>query len=536
MPATPTQHPPWMQWLLGAISALLCLLLVCYGWLMYQWPMMREAHYLHYIGYLINEHGFVPYRDILETSWFGTFLFHMLVGNVFGYTAAAFRLADLVFLALLLLLTWRILARLDRWLATIGTITFGLAYYHLGPANTLQRDFLMLLPVSGALLLALQTEWSAGIRALGVGLLFGAACTIKPHIIIGLPPVLLALAASCPATAPRPWRLIEQTGIGGCLMFGCGLGWLWLQGGLAAFLDMTFHYLPLYQAFDGAHHIVSREEKIQQAWRWWTYFTWLWPVTIVGGMILAWRNTTPGTPARTLTWCLPALALAYNLYPLPAGKYWDYHWIPYSYFAILASSLLLFPLQTASRRLQLVSLPALLLFLALAHQLYLPWRGLQDQIQRYPDIAVSSEYEDEIAAFIRSHTPPGEKVQTIDQGGSSPQWLLKAGSVLATPYLGSFMFLHHLDAPYVQQAQKRFLALLQEKPPALIIVMADFTRPHGPNTREDIPGFRDFLVQHYHPIRERAQYSIWERNQDVSAAGSPGAPPPATGSVQANPQ
>ena len=144
--------------------------------------------------------------------------------------------------------------------------------------------------------------------------------------------------------------------------------------------------------------------------------------------------------------------------------------------------------------------------------MYLPWRGIKDQLHKYPDIVISTAYDDEVSAFIQQHTPEGGTVQTIDQGGSSSQWLLKAHSVLATPYLGSFVFLHHLSNPHIQAIQQQFLSHLAQKPPALMIVMADFTRPFGPDTRRDIPEFDQFLSENYHPIRQNAAYAIWEKN------------------------
>ncbi len=70
MPQLEIQPPTYIKLLLAVIAAGLALLVALYLWLMLQWPMMREGHYLHYIGYLINDHHFAPYRDIFETSWF----------------------------------------------------------------------------------------------------------------------------------------------------------------------------------------------------------------------------------------------------------------------------------------------------------------------------------------------------------------------------------------------------------------------------------------------------------------------------------
>ena len=423
MPQLEIQPPTYIKLLLAVIAAGLALLVALYLWLMLQWPMMREGHYLHYIGYLINEHHFAPYRDIFETSWFGTFLFHVWVGKIFGYSALAFRTADVVWLTLLLVMTWQILRRLSPWLAPVAALTFALAYLHFGPANTLQRDYIILVPVSAAILLSLQQHCSVSLRAFGIGALFGMAATVKPHTVIGMPVVIAILYSLTFARDNSLIRLLIPAGFGGLFVFALGFCWLWYRDGLQGFLDMTLHYLPLYQTFNGAHHTIEPAQHLQDTLKWWKHFTWLWPWTIAAGLWRGWTCTSPGTPQRALVWALPALALCYNLYPLPAGKFWDYHWIPYSYFAILSSALLLIPSPRAGRREEVLSLACLLLFLSIVNSQYMPWGGLQNQLKTYPDITVSTAYDDEIAAFIRQHTPPGGTVPTCDQGGPPPHCL-----------------------------------------------------------------------------------------------------------------
>ena len=505
-------HSPPIKILLAIITAALCCLLFGYECLMLQWPMMREAHFLHYIAYLINEHNFAPYRDVLETSWFGTFLFHMAIGNIFGYTSHAFRTADIFFLAALLFLTWKILRRLDIWLAWIGTLSFGLTYLHYGPANTLQRDYVLLLPIAAALLVALQTNWRSELRALIIGLCFGAAASIKPHSIIGLP-VILVLLYSQSGTGRSVLRSLLYCGFGGASTLGLGLLWLWHSNGLGAFIDMTFHYLPLYQDLNGAHEMQTPAERWQNTQRWWKYFLWSWPYSIAIALIYSWFNAEKNSQQCAIIFTLAALTVCYNIYPLISGKFWDYHWIPYSYFAVLSTSVLLLPAQNKTWRGNALSLCLILFFLHTLSTQYFPWRGLQDQIRRYPNIKIDQHFEKEVGDFIKQHLKHDEKIQIIEQGGPSTLYLLQADAALATPYLGSFMFLHHISEPYVQHAQQDFLHRLQEKPPALFLVMTDFTRPSGIDTITKIPGLQDFLQAHYKVIWAHPAFAFWEYSE-----------------------
>lgn len=514
-------HSQPVKLLLTLLCVALAILLIGYEYLMLQWPMMREAHYLHYIAYLINEHGFAPYRDIYETSWFGTFLFHMLVGKIFGYTAVAFRCADMVFLALLLAVTWAMLRKLDTLLAWVATLSFALAYLHYGPANTLQRDYILLLPVSTALFLALQTQWSTTARALSIGACFAAAASIKPHVLIGMPPVLLLLYSQSAAREKSISKLFLATGIASLVTFSAGLLWLWLRGGLQDFIDMSLHYLPLYQDLNGAHAMTTPEERVQNTLHWWKAFTWIWPYVATAGIVRGWLTTPPHSQQRALIITLAAMMVCFNLYPLPAGKFWDYHWIPFTYFALLCSSFLLMPAQNKQWWSHLMTLACVLYFLQTVNTQYFPWFRFMEQIKRYPDVSVSTQSQDDIATFLSENLHPGDTIQIIDQGGPATEYLLRAHAVLATRYVGSFVFLHHISNPHVQAMQQDFIAKLNAAPPKLLLVMEDYTKPTGIDTRRDIPGLDDFIHAHYQPLQQGAALTIWQRNDASRTSTAP---------------
>lgn len=520
IPSADRRYPLPLRALLAALAGVLCLLVPAYHTLLLQWPMLREAHYLHYIGFLLNEFSLAPYRDVLETSWFGTFLFHMAVGKVFGYSATGFRWADILLSLALLGITWSIMRHLHRLLAWVAGPSAILAYLHFGPANTLQRDYLILLPLATALWLAVATRPGTLARAALVGACLAAAATIKPHALIGMPVIFTLLYRLAPAHERSVGRLLAACTAGGSLLFGAGLAWLALRGGLGAFVDMSLHYLPLYQDLNGAHEMTTPAQRLANTLHWWKIFTWGWPTVIVAGLAWCIVNTRPASRERDLAFALAALALCYNLYPLLAGKFWDYHWIPYTYFAVLAACTLLLPPATGTRGRQLLAALACLYFIKTMLSLYFPWNGLIHQAQRYPDITVDTSYDREIAGFIRRHLQPGDTIQVIDQGGPTTQYLLLAEARLATRYVGSFLFLHHIDQPYVQAAQRDFIAQLERQPPRLFMVMTDFTRPSGPGTMTAIPGLQAFLETHYEPLWETPAFRFWQRRE-----GQPGTRP-----------
>ena len=159
------------------------------------WPLLNggDAAFLHYIAYLINEHDFVPYRDIFEVNMPGTYLFHMAIGKLFGYSDFAFRLVDTTWLTLTLIVSWLLMRPFGRVVAFSACFLFGLVYFKGNVYHSLQRDFIVLLPIATALLLGTQRKPYHSINLIHLlqGILFGLAGLIKPHFIIGLPVIIL---------------------------------------------------------------------------------------------------------------------------------------------------------------------------------------------------------------------------------------------------------------------------------------------------------------------------------------------------------
>lgn len=527
-------RPLWVRCFFAVWIAGLATLVLTYSYLLLQWPMLRDAQFLHYIAYLIDKQHFVPYQDIVDTSWFGTFLFHLGIGKVFGYTSFAFRLADCVWLTLLIAVTVQVMRKLDNWLAWVASLSAALAYLHYGPANTLQRDYVLLLPIILALLFSMSTQWQPNTRAFLIGICFGAAASIKPHSVIGFPVILFLLHSQSPAKTP--WlTLLTRSMLGGILVLGIGLLWLAYCGGLAGFLDITLHYLPLYQALDGGNGLPSAATRREDTMHWWRYFLWLWPHIIITAIAYAFFNTRAKSPQRALVFALAALALCYNIYPLLAGKFWDYHWIPYTYFAVLAASCLLLPPKPCSYFRYFISCLTAVLFLYTINGQYFPNRRVADQLRSYPNITINKTQQEKIAHFIQQHLSPGEKIQVIDEGGMTPLYLLDAGAPLATPYLSSIMFLHHIDSAYVQRVQQDFLQRLRAHPPALFFVMADFAKPSGPNTIKEVPGIKQLLQQSYEKIWETPNFTFWEYRKPPVNSALPPTQPPALDSAAPSP-
>jgi hypothetical protein len=74
--------------------------------------MEHDTPLLHYVAFLMDQHGRFPYRDVFETMP-GAFAMHFVIAKLFGYGDVAFRTVDLVLLGLLCAATYLFMRRSD---------------------------------------------------------------------------------------------------------------------------------------------------------------------------------------------------------------------------------------------------------------------------------------------------------------------------------------------------------------------------------------------------------------------------------------
>ena len=138
-----------------------------------EWRMEHDFPLLHYVAFLIDHYNYIPYKDIFETSMPGTFVFHLGIGKCFGYGDLAFRIVDITWFLTLLVVTWAIVKHFGRRVAWATVVLFGLTYFQHGPEMSLQRDYVGILPISMAILLAIsQFPSKLSIRTFLIGIFF----------------------------------------------------------------------------------------------------------------------------------------------------------------------------------------------------------------------------------------------------------------------------------------------------------------------------------------------------------------------------
>lgn len=480
------------------------------------WRLVHDADLQHYIAFLIDRYHYVPYRDVWETSMPGTFLFHLAIGKTLGYGDLAFRVVDLVWLGMLLAVAWGILARFGWQVAWAGVVLFGLAYLRHGPEQSLQREYIGLLPIAGAVLLAVSPRLNLWLRVAFIGFLFGLSATIKPHLALGLPLLLLFLWWERRQAEGRwLWLGLLLVALGGFLIptLACLL-WIWLQGAGPDFLEMVFSFLPLYTQLTFDHRILPAADRpaylLQHYLRFGAHIFWLLPAAL--GVLLG--LTTPECPPakKRIIALLLGLTFLYSIYPVISGQFWPYHWFPFLYFLLLLTSLAL--LRWPARRpswIRLVSIGTLAV-IAISTFRFLP-EALYCQFQGRPPPSPKNGRVDEIARFLQEHLQPGDRVQPLDWTGGAVHAMLIAEARVATRYIFDYLFYFHVSNPYIQGLRREFIEQLQRSPPRFFIEITAPDKPwvSGLDTTREFPELEAFIAAGYVKVVEGNGYVIYER-------------------------
>jgi hypothetical protein len=494
-----------------------------------QWRLLQDTPLLHYIAWMATEHDYVIYRDVFETSMPGSFLVHIAIGLLFGYGDLAFRLVDTGWLLTLIAVSWSLIRRIDPTVAWASALGFAIAYIANGEGMAMQRDYLGLLPIVTAMLIASGTRYRPGTRAAIVGGLFAAAVALKPHLGIGLPVTLVYMAIGeqrvGQTTAGSLIKQIVQTSLyaagGFVLILALPLLWLWTTGGLGAFWEMTTRYLPLHVHMTGAIETVTPEQHFDYMVRKFIHGIRFYVPPAIVGVAVALGLGNLNHEQKRLVWLFACMAVAYSIYTALGGKFWLYHWIPFRFMATVCAALVLVPLLKPGRRQLMESI--LVVVFATTLTVWVTLYGYTKQSLRFP---VSFGHQvrglakpppkggkvDEIAEFlIEANLGPDDRVQPLDWTEGAVHAMLIAEALPATPYIYDYYFYHYISDPYIQEIRGRYIAALQADLPRFMIDVTDKLKPSGLDTTDRFPELESIIAAHYQVVKEGTNYRILER-------------------------
>ena len=480
------------------------------------WRLQFDTAIMHYVAYLINEHSFAPYRDIFEINMPGSYLVHMAVGKMFGYSDLAFRMADVTWLVATLTVTWLIMMPAGRVAAWASCLLFGLLYLGAGPYMGFQRDFLAILPMAIALLIATQRRpwYSSKLIHFLLGVLFALATLIKPHMVIGLPVLVVYSCIQGGYDSKSAGKLMKACIVGGFFaLFGLSLAlaipllWLWKVGSIYSFWEILSSYLPLYLQMDLDHSFVDSSSRFKQSLMLYLDFGGFAVLLMSSIFSVCYIWVMPlFVELRKLAILLLLSTIIYSIYVAIGGRFLPYHWIPYIYFACLCTGLILASPLTGNLNNSFKVIFPLFAFIFIVMVtvkpaeavLQLPGSVLQLMHGHLPPAPPPKNGRvDEIAAYLNMNLSTTDRVQPLDWDGGALHGMLLAKAITATPYICDFQLYHHVSTPYIQGLRRDFLADLEQATPAFIIDMHEKTKVTGIDTTSDFPELEAFIEKHY---------------------------------------
>jgi len=491
-----------------------------------RWRLETDSAFLHYVAYLITEHNFVPYRDIFEVNMPGTYLFHMAIGKLFGYSDLAFRLVDVAWLTAALTVTWLVMKPFGRIVATASCLLFALIYLGAGPPISLQRDAIVILPFSLAILLATQRKHNSSVHLTHFlhGVLFALAALVKPHLAIGLPVMVVYNCIHDADDLKFIQRRIKLCIVGGIFALVGFLVtliipflWLWRIGAIESFWEIFSSYTPLYAQMSRDLEFRGSLARLLNVVYWYINFGGfgvLLTASLFGGYLVLTQSTSTALKKQALLFL--SLSLVYSIYVVLGGKFWPYHWMPYIYFASLGTATLLFSPPSFARSHRLIIIPLFVFIVTTMMMTLLPaYDFAQQLLSGQPPAPPMDGRVDEIARYLDENLSPTDKVQPLDWIEGAVHAMLIAKAVVATPYITDFQFYHHVSTPYIQKLRKHFLTEMEQETPAFLVVDRSTTKQLlGIDTSDRFPELEEFIERYYRKDYTGQGFDIFRRNDE----------------------
>lgn len=470
--------------------------------------MQRDPPLFFYVSFLM-EHGKVPYRDIFEMNLPGTYLAYSIIGRITCYNELGIRCVDLLILLVIAILNWRWMKRIDSRSAWFGSIAWSFSYLGIGPEMSLQREYLILMPLLGAILISdIKNQNRKFWLSIACGFCFGFAATIKPHSLIGL---VVILAFQYVENRNYYIRKILLPTLIGVLLPIIGFGiWLYVIGAHRAFLDIALNYWPLYTHLNGQFATISGMPRLVYLFQKMRTFAGLslWvAAALIGSYVVLFVTSMNQLQKRQVSLLL-FLALAYTIYPIFAGQFFTYHWLLYLFFIIQLSSLCLVKQPAELRPVQRLFPVLVLLFVIFTS---LPVRIFFTMLTSH-SADKREERVNQISDFLKENIVNGDTVQPLDWTGGTIHALLRSKTMIATPFIYDFHFYHHVSNGYIQQLRKRFIRDLQDSKPRFILQVTDEDKPwpSGADTTREFKELQSILDAHYRIVRKGEGYLIYQ--------------------------
>jgi hypothetical protein len=457
-----------------------------------RWGLTHDLYLMHYAVFLM-QHGFAPYRDIIEMNMPVSYMVEWLAMTAFGPGDLGMRLFDLCMLAIASGSAAYLALSRGRFAAALAALLVAIVHLAGGTPVMGQRDFFLavfLLLGTACLVFAIRRAQPWAMAAFAI--FYGFAAGIKPFVF-PLPFLLLIwICVLLPRRGVRslPYVLCSFAGallptllIAGFLHhFGVRRDFFSILRGLAVYHRNTGN-LPL-------HSLVF-------SWLPWTFA----PLAIFVPLLIfllpaaartsvQTQTSSPWSWEDTLLVALTAFGIVSYIYQ---GKGWHYQaTTALMFLATLAARLIATTLRSAAPLRTITAAIACLVLL-------LPAGYTTVSIFRHPwttlplDVALRHDLVD----FGGAEQLNG-RVQCLDWNYVCIGSLYQLRILPSTGFLYDFYLFPAHPSPVTDDLQRRFLSQVQSDPPRIFILTShDWPDFQGFAKLDRWPLFRDWMNHNY---------------------------------------
>ena len=494
----------WLDFLYWVVALILILTTCIIIFQSRHWSMLLDSPIYHYIAWLMTN-GAVPYKDIFDQNFPGTFYLHFLVIKLLGSSDASFRLFDLLWLGITNLYIFLYCRKFGVLPAVWALALYSSYHITNGPLYSGQRDYLMVLfMVAAGYHVASAIEHGVSTVSLFfAGIFLGCAFMIKPHA--GFFFVLLFLIIAIYSYRLRKEYVRQNVffSIGFLVVPVLILCVLTVKGGLFPFIDIVLNYLiPIYSKLTR----VPLAYSLLRYKLFGIYFIVLVIITYTVGTLVMFRHRH-----LSIRQIILLAGVTYGVFHyLSQGRGWDYHMYPMVAFTIMMATMWI-KQKHIKKYFILYSFSVLLFFyistVFIVKNIYIIHRPL--------DFNLSQVYA--LENDITDHFSSVTTVQALDYSGLTPLTFFRLKYPLATRFVLTFHLFNHIDEPYIQKLRTEFIKKLKENPPDMLVVCKDSWDIKNYVYLETFSELNDFINASYKIVVERDSYKIYILAQKAAA-------------------
>jgi hypothetical protein len=446
---------------------------------------MWDPQVFHYGNFLI-EHGFAPYRDILDMNMPGAYLIDGWVIKVFGAGDLAWRIFDFTLLGTLCFAMIAIAWPFDWFAGLFAGIIFALIHVSEGPQNSGQRDEIMtvLIMVGYAFLFASRRRRNPWIMV-PFGFSLAMASSVKPTAApLGVLLLVLALGdlkRKGEAVSYYVWTSVLGASIAAAIV----AVFLIHHDSAGALLAITGRLTAYYAGVDRLRFQLLLRFSLPLA------VLLLLPFAIAVACVdRYWKSW------EQLAILTGAAFGAFSYFV--QGKGYAYHRYTYAAFALLWIAIqLTLAMRRAEPWVKGVAIAGLSVGVLLLVPIY-----MQTMLQMHPVNLFTPALEDDLSRMGADHLQ--NKVQCLDLVDGCLNALYHLHIVQSTGSMGDLLLFAPDKGPVVDYYRDEFWNSLMKNPPSVIVLSNEwFNRVPTFAKVNEWPQFSGYLAKNYKLVISR---------------------------------